>query len=94
MLVKASNTMFNTLDSNRFNTGKTSCTDVFRVVVLLPACVYLPVVGVSIAIISDYTVPFMAHLIFHITAVPILSSTISINTIVKYFIRQMKLKAK
>ena len=91
-LVKASNAMFNTLDSSRFNTGKSSYTDVFKVVVLLHAIVYLPVVGVSIAIISGYTVPFTAHLIFHITAVPILSSTISINTILKYLIRQMKLK--
>ena len=89
-LAKASNAMFNTLDSNRFNTGKDSYTSVFAVVVLLPAIVYLPVVGVSIAIISGYTVPFMAHLIFHITAVPILSSTISIHTIFKYLMRKKK----
>ena len=79
-LVNTSAALLTTQDNSRFYSKETHSTSVFKLVVLFPTVAYLPIVGVSIAIICGYTVSYMAHLTFHLTALPLLTITISIQT--------------
>ena len=88
-LVKASDVSFASAESKRFNIMKNPYHLVFKDVVLLPASAYLAVVGISIAAISGYTVPYMAHQIFLLTALLILSTIMSIHSMLKHTVTKL-----